>query len=281
MNELVVEKQTIENLIFEIRGEQVMLDSDLAKLYECKNGTKEINQAVKNNIDKFPERYCFRLSDNEVKILQSKILTAKLNSKTRINPRVFTEQGIYMLATVLKGRKASEVTLYIMDAFMIMKKVVSNNYNNVLVNHENRILQLEDSFDKLSSKKKYIIYEGTVYDASSALIDMVCEANDEIIIVDNYASKELFDILRNIDKRITIISKNLGDALMKKYSEQYSNIKFKNSNKFHDRYIILDRRDLYISGMSLKDIGKKYSYIYKINDKEIADAIINEVCQNI
>lgn len=121
MNE-IVETEKIENMIYEINGKQVMLDSDLARLYGCKNGTKEVNQAVKNNIEKFPERYCFQLNDFEKKILRSKFLTTKSNSKSRTNPRVFTEQGIYMLATVLKSKNATNMTLFIMDAFVFMKK---------------------------------------------------------------------------------------------------------------------------------------------------------------
>ena len=101
MNELQ-DTMNIEEMIYEVRGKQVMLDSDLAKLYHCKNGTKEINQAVKNNLDKFPERFSFKLLDSEFKYLRSKILTANINSKSRTNPRVFTEQGVAMLATILK-----------------------------------------------------------------------------------------------------------------------------------------------------------------------------------
>ncbi len=132
-----------------------MLDSDLARLYECKNGTKEINQAVKNNIDKFPERYSFKLT----KDLWSKYLIANVSSKSRSNPRVFTEQGVYMLATILKGKKASQMTLQIMDAFVLMKKYISEELKNnkMLINHEERILKLEESFDKFSSKEKTII----------------------------------------------------------------------------------------------------------------------------
>ena len=124
MNE-IIEKEKIESLIYEIRGLEVMLDSDLARLYECKNGTKEINQAVRNNMDKFPERYSFQLTDEEYKNLRSKFLTANISSKSRSNPRVFTEQGVYMLATILKGKKASQMTLQIMDAFVLMKRHIS------------------------------------------------------------------------------------------------------------------------------------------------------------
>ena len=265
----ITETEKIENMIYEIRGKQVMLDSDLARLYGCKNGTKEVNQAVKNNIEKFPERYCFQLNDFEKKILRSKFLTAKSNSKSRTNPRVFTEQGIYMLATVLKSKNATNMTLFIMDAFVYMKKYILNDSLNskMLTNHEERILKLEESFDKLSAKQNSIIYEGCIYDSYSLLLDILNEAYEEIIIVDNYANKELFDILKNINKKIYVISKNLDNILINKYSKQYSNVTFINNDLFHDRYIILDRKTVYVSGMSLKDLGKKYSYMYKMNEK--------------
>lgn len=259
----ITETEKIENMIYEIRGKQVMLDSDLARLYGCKNGTKEVNQAVKNNIEKFPERYCFQLNDFEKKILRSNILTAKSNSKSRTNPRVFTEQGIYMLATVLKSKNATNMTLFIMDAFVFMKKYILNDSLNskMLTNHEERILKLEESFNKLSAKQNSIIYE----------------AYEEIIIVDNYANKELFDILKNINKKIYVISKNLDNILINKYSKQYSNVTFINNDLFHDRYIILDRKTVYVSGMSLKDLGKKYSYMYKMNEKIFINDLVSRI----
>lgn len=278
MNELV-NQEKIENMIYEIRGKQVMLDSDLARLYGCKNGTKEVNQAVKNNIEKFPERYCFQLNDFEKKILRSKFLTAKSNSKSRTNPRVFTEQGIYMLATVLKSKNATNMTLFIMDAFVYMKKYILNDSLNskMLTNHEERILRLEESFDKLSAKQNSIIYEGCIYDSYSLLLDILNEAHEEIIIVDNYANKELFDILKNINKKIYVISKNLDSILINKYSKQYSNVIFINNDLFHDRYIILDRKTVYVSGMSLKDLGKKYSYMYKMNEKIFINDLVSRI----
>ncbi len=275
----ITETEKIENMIYEIRGKQVMLDSDLARLYGCKNGTKEVNQAVKNNIEKFPERYCFQLNDFEKKILRSKILTAKSNSKSRTNPRVFTEQGIYMLATVLKSKNATNMTLFIMDAFVFMKKYILNDSLNskMLTNHEERILKLEESFNKLSAKQNSIIYEGCIYDSYSLLLDILNEAHEEIIIVDNYANKELFDILKNINKKIYVISKNLDNILINKYSKQYSNVTFINNDLFHDRYIILDRKTVYVSGMSLKDLGKKYSYMYKMNEKIFINDLVSRI----
>ena len=278
----VIEKEQIESLIYVVRGVEVMLDSDLAKLYECKNGTKEVNQAVKNNIDKFPERYCFQLTDEEYKNLRSKILTSSLDNSyggRRYLPKVFTEQGVYMLATILKGKKASQMTLQIMDAFVLMKNYISEELikSKMLVNHEERILKLEESFNKFSSKEKTIIYEGKIYDAYSILIDIFNESKNEIIIIDNYTNKDILDMLSNIDKRIIIISKNMNELLIKKYKSQYKNIEFINGNPFHDRYIILDRSIVYSSGMSLKDVGKSFSYI----NREQEEIFVQELLKRL
>ena len=173
-----------------------------------------------------------------------------------------------MLASVLKTDVASEMSVKIIRAFVYMRKYISyENKSSILLNYEERILKLENSFDKMSSRQNSIIYEGKIYDAYSIFIDILNQAKEDIIIVDNYANKELFDILRNIDRKIIILSKNLDEILIKKYTSQYKNVVFICNNPFHDRYIILDKKEVYISGMSIKDIGKKYSYIYKINEE--------------
>ena len=279
MNE-VLEKEKIDNLIYEIRGKQVMLDSDLARLYECTNGTKDINKAVKRNINKFPNDFYFQLTDEEVKKLWFQNGTA--NKMIRTNPHVFTEQGVAMLSSVLKTDVACEMSIKIIRAFVYMRKFLSNeNKNSILVNHEERILKLEKSFNKFSSKENVIIYEGKIYDAYSALLDIFSESKKEIIIIDNYANKELLDILRKINKKIIIISKNIDEILMKKYTSQYDNVVFINNNPFHDRYIVLDRKIVYVSGMSLKDVGKKYSYIYKVNEEIFIYELIKRINKNL
>lgn len=277
---ILKETENIENLIYEIRGKQVMLDSDLAKLYECKNGTKTVNLAVKRNINKFPEKYCFQLSENEYKNLKFQNETSSLNNYggVRKMPFVFTEQGVAMLATVLKTPVADAVSMKIIDAFVYMRRYLSGvTGSNMLVNHEERILKLEEQFNKFSSKRNTIIYEGKIYDAYSVMLDIFNEANDEIIIVDNYVNKELLDILREVDKKIIVISNNMNNELIKKYESQYDNTQFVSDNPFHDRYIILDRKEVYASGMSLKDVGKKYSYINKIEES----IFINELNKRI
>lgn len=285
MNELQ-EEQQIDNLIYEIRGVEVMLDSDLAKLYECANGTKTINQAVKRHIKKFPERYMFQLTKEEYIKLRSQSGTLEVDGvgkHSKYLPHVFTEQGVAMLATVLHTKVADEVSMKIIDAFVYMRKYLStNNKYNILVNHEERILKLEESFNKFSSKQSSIIYEGKIYDANSILLDILNDANEEIIIIDNYINKELLDLLKDINTKIIMISKNFNEELIKKYKSQYENICFIDNNPFHDRYIIIDKKEVYISGMSLKDIGKKYSYINKINEEIFIKELlkrINDVIQ--
>ncbi len=277
---ILKENEKIENLIYEIRGKQVMLDSDLAKLYECKNGTKVINQAVKRNITKFPERYCFQLTETEYRNLKFQNGTSSLNNYggVRKMPFVFTEQGVAMLATVLKTPVAKVVSMRIIDAFVYMRRYLSGEIgSNMLVNHEERILKLEEQFNKFSSKRNTIIYEGKIYDAYSVMLDIFNEAKGEIIIVDNYVNKELLDILREVDKKIIVISNNMNNELIKKYESQYDNTQFVSDNPFHDRYIILDRKEVYASGMSLKDVGKKYSYINKIEESIFINELIKRI----
>ena len=285
------EELNIENMIYEIRGKQVMLDSDLSKLYQCKNGTKEINQAVKNNPDKFPERYSFQLSDNEYNNLRSNFLTSSLESGyggRRYNPRVFTEQGIAMLSTILKSKVAVETSIRIMDTFVKMRKIISSSlieqkYINELVIKDNeRINLLEESFSKLEEKEKinHIFYEGQIYDAYSLLIDIFKEAGKEIIIIDNYADKSILDMITNLNVRVTIVTRKfnlLKDIDIKKYNRQYHNLKVIYSDKFHDRFIILDKKVLYHSGASYKDLGNKCFAITKIKDKEYLETIIKNI----
>ena len=270
MSETIEKENKIESMIYEIRGVQVMLYSDLAKLYECANGTKSINQAVKRHLNKFPQRYMFQLNKIEYENLKSQTGTTRLSNYGGVRklPFVFTEQGVAMLATILHTSVADEISMRIIDAFVYMRKYLSNDTkNNILINHEERILKLEKSFDKFSNKDLSIIYEGKIYDAYSIMLDIFNEAKEEIIVVDNYVNKELLDVLRNINKNIIILSKNIGNELKMKYERQYTNSVFIENNPFHDRYIILDRKEVYVSGMSLKDLGKKYTYINKVNEE--------------
>lgn len=272
------DKIRIENLIYEINDKQVMLDTDLAKLYGTE--TKRINEAVSRNKEKFPDRYCFKISEKEYNTLKSQIATSKGGS--RKGHTMFTEQGIAMLATVLKTEVAIKVSISIMDAFVAMRKYISNDlyHNNyILNNHENRLLKLEETFDTMCEKNKVntIFYDGQIYDAYSLLVDILKDAKEEIIIIDNYANKELLDIIKNINKKTLVISKNIDDILVKKYKNQYSNVEFKQLDIFHDRFIILDRKKLYHCGASFKDLGKKCFAINEMESKETLNILLDKI----
>ena len=284
MNNIVVSDNIkIENMIYEIRGKQVMLDSDLADLYGCKNGTKEINQAVKNNIEKFPERYCFRITEKEYSSLKSKILTSKGGS--RKGHTVFTEQGVYMLATILKGKLATSITIAIMDAFVAMKSIINTSlieqkyFNELTIKNTEDIKILQESFDKLNTKESnnHIFYEGQIYDAYSLLIDILSKAKKVIIIIDNYAGKKLFDIIKDINIKVKIYTENIDNISKEKYEKQYNNLEIINTNIFHDRFIIIDNRVLYHSGASFKDLGKKCFAITKMEDDNILKELLNKL----
>lgn len=264
-------------MIYEIDGKEVMLDSDLAKLYNCKNGTKEINQAVKNNLDKFSSRYSFILSNQEKKNLRSKFLITNIGNMSRSNPRVFTEQGVYMLATILKSKTATEVSIRIMDTFVKMRHYINYNKNILprrfllleekVDNNTRKIDELFDKFNPQEITKDSIFFKGDIYDAYSVLLEIFNVAKDEIIIIDNYIGKVLLDELRIINKKIIVISSNINDNLKKKYLKQYDNITFINNDSYHDRFIIIDRKIVFHCGASFKDLGKKCFGIHEIENK--------------
>ena len=288
MNEIITkEEMKVENMIYEIRGKQVMLDKDLAKLYECSNGTKTINLAVKRHIKRFPERFMFQLNEKEYEELRFQVETT--NNMSRTLPYAFTEQGVAMLATILRTKVAEEISIRIMDAFVEMRKYINNNFieqnyiNKLVLKDHERINLLEESFNKLEEKTKRnsIFYEGQIYDAYSLLIDILNKSNKEIIIIDNYAGKELLDILKDINKHITIISRNISTELEKKYLSQYKNVNFIYNDSFHDRFIIVDNQILYHCGSSFKDLGKKCFAINKIEELSILNNLIKEIYTKI
>ncbi len=288
MNEIVEKEVNIEDMIYEVNGVEVMLDSDLAKLYHVE--TKRINEAVKNNPEKFPRRYSFVLDNEELSFLRSKFSTLEINGQgkyTKYAPRVFTEQGVYMLATILKSKVAIQTSIRIMDTFVKMRHYI--NYNNELLprrfmlleekvdNNTKRIDELFDKFNPKDITNNSIFFENDIYDAYSVIVNIFNSSKEEIIIIDNYASKELLDMVRNIDKKIIIVSKNIDEVLKTKYESQYNNVTFINSNSFHDRFIIIDRKKMYLCGASIKDAGKKCFGIFENNDEDYLKRILKTI----
>jgi len=282
-----LEENKIENLIYEINNKQVMIDSDLARIYNVE--TKRVNEAVKNNIEKFPDRFSWVLTTDEWNNLRSKFSTSSLNTYyggRRYSPRVFTEQGVAMLATVLKSKTAVDISIKIIDAFVSLRHYVSNelindNVEHKLLDHDKRIRLLEETFDNFKEKNNHIFFEGQIYDAYSLLLDIFNKSKKEIIIIDNYANKKLLDIISKTKRKIIVVSNNIDDILIKEYENQYDNLKIINNSSFHDRFIIIDRDILYHCGSSFKDLGKKCFAINKIEDNAYLDKIIEVIIYEI
>ena len=289
MNE-IAEKDVIniKNMIYEIDGKEVMLDTDLAKLYNVE--TKKVNEAVYRNKEKFPNRISWITSESEVNFLWSQNATANISSKSRNNPRVFTEQGVYMLATILKSKTATEVSIRIMDTFVKMRHYIK--YNEQLLPRkyllleekvDNNTKRIDELFDKFNPKvitKDSIFFKNDIYDAYSVLLEIFSLAKEEIIIIDNYMGKKILDELRTINKKIIVISSNINDTLKGKYLKQYNNITFINKDSYHDRFIIIDRKIIFHSGASFKDLGKKCFAINEIENKVEREKLVNDVIKN-
>lgn len=217
-------------------------------------------------------------------------MTANISSKSRSNPRIFTEQGVYMLATILKSKTATEVSIRIMDTFVKMRHYI--NYNkNILPRRfllledkvDNNTRKIDELFDKFNPKeitKDSIFFKGDIYDAYSVLLEIFNTAKNEMIIIDNYANKGLLDILKDIDRNIVIVSSNMNSTLKNKYRKQYSNVTFINNDSYHKRFIIIDREKVYHCGASFKDLGKKCFAINNIENKNEIEKLVSDVVEN-
>ena len=300
MNELK-EQANIRNLIYEVRGKQVMLDSDLAILYGCINGTKTINQAVKRNLERFPSNFYFQLTKIEYDNLKSQIGTSNNNFYGGIRklPYVFTEQGVAMLSSVLRTKNAAKISVNIMNAFVYMRRFINENKDifkrvieiendtsyikNALIDHEDKINKIFNKFDRKEDLKSKLFFDGEIYDAYSLLVDIISKASKEIIIIDNYVDKVTLDILskKKVNVMVLLITDEnkckLNKTDINKFNSEYPTLKIKYTNIFHDRFIIIDDKELYHLGASLKDLGKKVFAISKIEDKEYLNNLIERI----
>ena len=287
-NELSNEE--IKNLIYTIRGKQVMLDSDVARLF--KYATKDLNRNVKNNIERFPEYYCFQLTDEEYKSLRCKNFTLNENGRgqhRKYLPYVFTEYGITMLAGLLKSEVAVNVSIKIVNTFIEMRKFISANGQifERLTNIEYKLLEHDKKFDEIFNQlqheeniKQKIFFEGQIYDAYSIIIDIIKRANKKILIIDNYIDDSVLKMLTKKNKNVEVViltsdKSNIQQIDIQKFNKEYPTLKVAKTNKFHDRFIVVDNTEMYHLGASIKDLGKKCFGINKIEDEEIIEKIIN------
>ena len=316
VNSLVVQdnisNEEIKNLIYTIRGKQVMLDSDVAMLYHYP--TKRINEAVNRNQQRFPKNFCFQLTEEEYKILRCKNSNLnEVNSENIIEdkslrsqsatlekntgrgkhrkylPNVFTEQGIAMLSGLLKNDIAIQVSINIMNAFVEMRRFLAVNGQlfERLTNVEYKLLEHDKKFDQVFNQlqqeeniKQKIFFEGQIYDAYSLIIDIIKKADKKILIIDNYIDDSVLKMLTKKNKNVEVViltseKSSIEKIDIQKFNKEYPVLKVAKTNKFHDRFIVIDNKEMYHLGASIKDLGKKCFAINKIVDVEIIDKIIN------
>ena len=288
MNELMINNIKIENLIYEIRGKQVMLASDVAKLYQVE--TKALNQVVKRNLNRFPEDFCFQLTLEEAQEVSSRsqIVTLNRSGNNRGNnikylPYVFTEHGVMMLSGLLKSDIAAKVNVAIIKAFVLMRKYIANNTLETRVsNIETKLIDYDHKFelifDKMDNEKPYhLFFNGAIYDAYSLLCDILSQAQESIAIIDNYLDKNILDVFASIQKDVLIVTKNINKKDLEMYEHQYQNVKIIKNDSFHDRFIIIDKKTLYHCGASFKDLEKKCFAITKMTDEEILSQLLVKI----
>lgn len=293
-NELVeITNDEIKNLIYTIRGKQVMLDSDVAMLYHY--ATKNINKAMKRNIERFPEDFCFQLTEEEVENLRFQFGTSSLMLENyggrRYLPYVYTEQGIAMLSGVLKNEISIQVSVSIMRAFVEMRKFLSHNGQifERLSTLEYKQIENEKNFNKVfnllqgeENIKQKIFYEGQIWDSYSLIIDIIKKAKSKITIIDNYIDDSILKMLtkKNKDVEVVILTSNKSNIEkldIQKFNKEYPTLKVAKTEKFHDRFMIIDNKELYHLGASIKDLGKKCFGINKIENIEFIELIKNIV----
>lgn len=288
---VIVSDKMIKSLIYVVRGQQVMMDSDLAALYQVE--TKVFNQAVKRNIMRFPDSFRFQLTDEEYKDLKSQIVTSNSRGGRRYLPYVFTEQGIAMLSAVLNSDIAIKVSIHIMTAFVEMRKFLVNNavlferisdvelkQSEFQKKTEERFEQVFDYIAEHEEVKQKIFFEGQIYDAFSLLVKLVGGAEKSIILIDNYVDVGTLNILskkkRNVNACIyTMKQTKLTAADVRNFNRQYPKLDLKYTGAFHDRFLIIDGACAYHIGASLKDAGKKGFGINLMEDEGTINGILN------
>ena len=287
MNELI----NIENKILAIRGQQVMLDRDLAGLYGVE--TKRINEAVKRNIDRFPETFCFQLAENEYAFLRSQFATSKVGETRggrQYLPYVFTEQGVAMLSAVLRSETAVKVSIDIMNAFVAMRRFLLSNAQvfQRLDRIEAKQLETDHNIETIFTlmdkykieDKQGVFVQGQIFDAYTKFQELIQKAQKEIILIDNYIDLTVLNRLTMKNPGVDVIIYTQPQTPIKKldiakFNAQYPTLTIKNTSTMHDRFLIIDNTEIYHIGASLKDLGKKCFGFTRLEDARWIKIVLN------
>ena len=277
-NELV-KLEEIQSKIYTIHDVQVMLDMDLAEFYGVE--TRVLNQAVKRNIERFPERFMFQLAEDEADgLISQSVMSSSGHGGRRKLPYVFTEQGVAMLAGVLRSDTAVKMSIQIINAFVAMRRFIATNAQifQRLDTLEIKQIDTDKKIDKVLNAiegkeiqpKQGIFFDGQIFDAYQFVSDLIRTARNTILIIDNYIDDTVLTHLtkRNKGVKVTILTKTISKQLaldIKKFNEQYPAIEIKEFKNSHDRFIIIDNTTVYHFGASLKDLGKKWFAFSKMD----------------
>ena len=291
-NHVIVDSKDIKNMIYTFRDQQVMVDSDLARLYQVTTGN--LNKAVKRNLSRFPEHFRFQLTEHEYKNLRFQNGSSSSNNNyggRRYMPYVFTEQGIAMLSAVLKSDIAVEVSVKIMNSFVEMRRFLLSNQElfSRLDRIEIKQLETDRKFEEVfnyiaanTEVKQNIFFNGQIYDAFSFIVGLIRKAKKKIILIDNYVDVNTLNILCKKSQGVDVVIVTAGKGSLStkditKFNAQYPKLLLKTATDFHDRFLILDKTEVYHIGASIKDAGKKSFGITKIEDKDLIISLVNKV----
>ena len=298
MNDLLletIENKKIEDCIFEIRGMQVMLDSDVAYFYNVE--VKRLNEQMKRNKERFPADFCFQLNDSEYEsLLRSQNATSNLiSSKRRYNPYVYTEQGIMALSGVIKNDIAVQMSIKIVRTFISMRKFILENSDTLLelarlqnrqINFEietnSRFNEVIKLIDKKELPKQTIFYDGQYYDAYEFISNLIRKANESIILIDPYLDNKSLSFLKNKKDNVTIFlykssKSKLSNDDISIFETEYGHIDVSTIDAIHDRFLIIDKEECYSLGTSLNHAGKRTFGINKIVEPAIITSLINKI----
>ena len=289
----MLENETIENRIYEIRGQQVMLDSDIATLFDVE--VRRLNEQMRRNKNRFPKDFCFKLNSIEFKTLKSQIaISNKGRGGKQKMPYVYTEHGIIALAGVIKSDVAAKMSIEIVRKFVQMRKFILENGDSLLAlaKLQNRQIKFENEtnqrFDKVFEEinknvvpKETIFYAGRYYDSFDFLSSLIAKAKESIIIVDPYADDKIFKYLKLKDKKIVtmlcVSSKSkISKEVRRLFEHEHGPVHIKVFNDIHDRYLFVDE-DCYLLGTSLNYMGKSMFSIIKLEDKQAIKMVIDKI----
>lgn len=286
----LISQNEIENQIFTLRGVQVMFDKNLADFYQVK--PIRLREQVKRNQERFPEDFMFQLTDLEVDAMVSQNAIPSKQQLGGSLPYVFTELGVAALSGVLKSERAVQVSLQIIRAFVVMRKLLINNAGLLqrIENVENKLTLNDANFERIFTAlesnnitpKQDIFFNGQIYEAYSFVIKLIEKAQKSIMLIDNYVDNSVLDMLAKKQKNVAVTivtqaSTSLKPIDISKFNQQYPTILLNHTKEFHDRFLVIDNQELYHIGASLKDLGKKCFAFSLIEDKQLLSNLLNKL----